>query len=1338
MRVRLIGVVTILALCTPAVAGPGTPPPARAPTPADPLDRPWFTASPAELLAAARAATATDHDVVVLREDVIVSYDERGRADERRRVIFAVLTPKGADDWGPISLGWAPFYQDKPTVRARVIAPDGTVAELDPSLVHDAPTVRESPVVYSDRRDLQAPLPRLSVGAVVEEEFTFRDREPLLAAGSVDWHAIRRGVPIGRKRITIASPKARPVTVVVRGPGAVGKPRTTVEGARTVVTFDLTDVAPADDDVVGAPSDHVVDDWIGISTGKSWAAVADDYRALVERQLASGATLPAEVRGPTPRATVDRALAWLHGRVRYTGIELSDSAIMPATPAETLARGFGDCKDKATLLVSLLRSAGITADVVLLTTGPGWDADPALPGMGGFDHAIVRAVVDGKPVWIDATEDLLPAGELPTRDQDRRVLIIAAGTKGLTPTPATAPADNELREERIWHLAEHAWAKVTEIKRPTGGWSSSSRSNAAATSADDTRKGLADYARRVYDGELTRYSQTDPSDLSIPYTLTLELADVHRAGYQRDRLDVWLSPYAVLSHVPDIFTDTGAEADAEAERRRVDFVWNFPFVYEIAHRLELPPGYTPPDLPARETRALGPLTLTTTRARTATTLSITYRLDTGKRRITADELRAARTAIAALRDEDAHHIVLDSDAHKLLDQDKPREAIAELTRLAKLHPKEALHHSQLAMVYLDLGMGDAARREARLGTTVEPDSGDGWAVLGAVLRVDPVGRSARPGADRAGAEAALRKALAVRPSHVGARLGLVELLTTDEHGHHEVDPRRLTAALELLRAPDAKNLPDRDESLIDLLGRLGDADGLAALDGSIKDATLRRQARALAIALRDGGAAARRAIEASAPTRERDAVIGKVASALIELRRYDALRELRGHDLDGNRVTAETMKRLRAVEPGDLPATDPRAPVVTAFRASLLGAPASPPWSKDVAAALAAEREQTLQVLRSQRYPLRSSLDFSLAAIELRVDGDARTFWRVTATTAQVAPVYYLVERKGRPWLIGSTAAPIGVGREIQAALARRDLPRARAMASAMVRDLGDKAAGVVARHRDELASADARLLALVAATLLGGDDARVAAEAAPIVAGCGGLTAADDVVDCHGLAGDLYYRADDYVASAREGRLYLAAHPDSRSAAKGVASALALAGQRDEAVAVLEAALVRSPGDDELGLRRAEIGLADPWPVARARFEALAADASPDRTALNNAAWTYLYHDPTPAAAMALVDRARLAFPSATHSEANTYAAVMAESDRPAEAWKQLGPFLDDTAEVSSADWYVLGRIAEGLGLRDDAIAAYRRVEDKHKRYIGVTSHQLAGRRLRALGVAP
>ncbi|MBK7197492.1 MAG: transglutaminase family protein [Myxococcales bacterium] len=43
----------------------------------------------------------------------------------------------------------------------------------------------------------------------------------------------------------------------------------------------------------------------------------------------------------------------------------------PFAPADTLARGFGDCKDKATLLVALLRAAKIPADVALLSTGPG-------------------------------------------------------------------------------------------------------------------------------------------------------------------------------------------------------------------------------------------------------------------------------------------------------------------------------------------------------------------------------------------------------------------------------------------------------------------------------------------------------------------------------------------------------------------------------------------------------------------------------------------------------------------------------------------------------------------------------------------------------------------------------------------------------------------------------------------------------------------------------------------------------------------------------------------------------------------------------------------------------
>ena len=60
---------------------------------AGPLDKPAFTATPAELLAEARATTATGHDVAVLRDEVTYTYDARGRHEARHRMVFTVLAP---------------------------------------------------------------------------------------------------------------------------------------------------------------------------------------------------------------------------------------------------------------------------------------------------------------------------------------------------------------------------------------------------------------------------------------------------------------------------------------------------------------------------------------------------------------------------------------------------------------------------------------------------------------------------------------------------------------------------------------------------------------------------------------------------------------------------------------------------------------------------------------------------------------------------------------------------------------------------------------------------------------------------------------------------------------------------------------------------------------------------------------------------------------------------------------------------------------------------------------------------------------------------------------------
>jgi hypothetical protein len=200
-------------------------------------------------------------------------------------------------------------------------------------------------------------------------------------------------------------------------------------------------------------------------------AVAATYRKLAEASVD-----PAKAKSllPKPGAnrqeTISRIVAALHKAVRYTGIEFGQASLQPTPAAEILKRYYGDCKDKAALLVAALRAAGIDAELALLSTGPGIDIDPDLPGMQ-FDHAIVYLPVaqGSDALWIDATAEHDEVGTLPLMDEGRHALIIAEGTTGLTMTPEPKADDDHLTELRDVVLAEFGPANISETSMTHGG-----------------------------------------------------------------------------------------------------------------------------------------------------------------------------------------------------------------------------------------------------------------------------------------------------------------------------------------------------------------------------------------------------------------------------------------------------------------------------------------------------------------------------------------------------------------------------------------------------------------------------------------------------------------------------------------------------------------------------------------------------------------------------------------------------------------------------------------------------------------------------------------------------
>lgn len=393
MALRLLPTLAVASLASLALLAP--------PAAAGGAPAPWegapFSADPAALLAAAQALPAPKGaGIDLLVEEARYRFDERGALTVEHRVVFRVLTADAARSWSRVERSYAPWNQARPEIRARVITARGEVHALDPATLSEQGTGNRGDT-FSDRRVLAGPLPALREGAVVEEVVTLRDTAPGFDAGISARFFLAQATPVRLVRLEVTAPAALPLRWVVRG--AELTPTAGVKDGLRRVALERRDVAAATPAEPGAPHEQAPAPYVLFGWGRSWAEVARRYGELWERQLA-GADLAEAARAalgegkPDRAEAVRRVMAWVHQNVRYTGLELGEAALVPAPPAETLKRRYGDCKDLSLLVTALLRAAGLDARLALVRLD--WhELSPEVPGISQFDHAVVR--VEGTP-----------------------------------------------------------------------------------------------------------------------------------------------------------------------------------------------------------------------------------------------------------------------------------------------------------------------------------------------------------------------------------------------------------------------------------------------------------------------------------------------------------------------------------------------------------------------------------------------------------------------------------------------------------------------------------------------------------------------------------------------------------------------------------------------------------------------------------------------------------------------------------------------------------------------------------------------------------------------------
>ena len=1063
----------------------------------EPWDIPFVDNAQAVLSAARQISAPNDQAIIVLLEQHKYVIDEKRRITSTIRKLYRVINEEGAEDWSSIEQEYQPWHEGKPEMRARVILDDGSVHWLDAKTIADSPASEYDSNIFSDRRVARAPLPAVKAGAVIEFEIVVRETSPLLDAGEARRITVYDGVPIQRFRVSIEAPAQVDLKLSTKL-----IPESAVQhsssGGKTRFECDTGPLAPRKELEGNLPSNVPSYPYVAFSTGGSWREVASRYEALVDQQNRNGDLKPLLEgldRTGSARSIAAQLTARLHKEVRYTGVEFGESEIVPHTPDETQKRKYGDCKDKASLLVAMLRAAGLQASVALLAAGFDTDVDTELPGLGRFNHAIVY-VAGEQPLWIDATSPETRAGELPLMDQGRLALIAGKSTTSLVLTPESRAADNTRTDTIEFHLSEFGPGELRESIEAHGSMEAKMRQLYDGNERRKVQESLEKYVKRDFLAKSVEgFSATKKDDFSEAFHLQLEAKAVKRAYTEQDDAIAVLFPSLIFQELPYALTRgaDGAREEKDEVPRKNDFVFNEPYQIEIHYKIYLPAAFKAKDLPSSEELKFGAAEYSRKYQTNADgTVEAIFCFNTGKRRISPAEFEQLRQGLRNHYSSSAEILTFISEASELVALGETGKALKLLS--AGGTKQDGSPGVRWSRMLVTAGAVQSAIHAAKKIVEQDPGSSPGWQALAWAYQHDDFGRLFSGGWNAGEAEKCYREALKVDPDDFLSKVNLAILLQYNSKGLLYGKGARLEEAGALYREI-LKTFPDpgiQQNLTVALLysGRYAEA---KAEIKKLPATELQTVLSTVLTALTDNSARAIIDSKTLIPDeRARAMILVNSGVTLVQLRQYEraldlfkaAARISNSHEIQAR---VDYLGRMKRYEDLLVPENDPLYPVQQALLEMY-----SPQFDFDALKALFTKREDWEPLresisrfrrriesgraqMESQGMGPESLLDTALSSRDfarLLGGGDAlqaNRGLRISASSPiDQMPVMYVVKENGKYRILGTSDSPEEIGKRVTELLSQKDANAAQWWLDTVVPDLHsdrpDGAGGPAAR----------------------------------------------------------------------------------------------------------------------------------------------------------------------------------------------------------------------------------------------------------------------------------
>lgn len=410
--------------------------------------------------AAGDASDYPNDNLVVVFDSTRVDVKESGLSYVLTHTLTKVLTAKGAIDLSVVKFGYDPLSAYVDIKKVVIYKKDGSIRTLDMKNVLDYPAPAR--MIYWGAREKMIEVGRLNPGDAIEvvefkKGFTYALLEqgddddskyiPPMKGHYYDIVEFWSGTPVKIKVYEIAVPKDKPLQYQVYN----GEVQSSIlfRDDQNVYTFTKKDITPFKPEPHGVAASDVATKLL-LSTSPDWFAksrwfykVNEDFGSFNDTPQIQAKVNEILKGAKSEMDSVSLLTHWVADEVRYSGISMGcGEGYTLHKGAMTFNDRCGVCKDKAGMLITMLRAAGFKSYPAMTMAGSRIDYIPA----DQFNHSVtVVKLKDGKyhlldPTWVPFLRELWSSAE-----QQQQYLMGVPEGADLATTPLSAPENHFLK-----------------------------------------------------------------------------------------------------------------------------------------------------------------------------------------------------------------------------------------------------------------------------------------------------------------------------------------------------------------------------------------------------------------------------------------------------------------------------------------------------------------------------------------------------------------------------------------------------------------------------------------------------------------------------------------------------------------------------------------------------------------------------------------------------------------------------------------------------------------------------------------------------------------------------